>query len=51
MGLMDNMDDTMNSKTDMRARFEELKSKAQDGQLGDKGMAEYQRLREHFDKQ
>ena len=50
MGLMDTMDDKMDN-TNMRDRFEELKSKAQEGQLDDKGMAEYQRLREHFDKQ
>jgi hypothetical protein len=49
MGLMDNMNDTMDGN--MKDRFEELRSKAQAGQLDDKGMAEYERLREHFDKQ
>jgi hypothetical protein len=48
MGLMDNMDDKMDGN--MKDRYEELKTKAQEGQLDDKGMAEYQRLRAHFDK-
>lgn len=34
---------------DMRARFEELKSKEQAGELDDKGREELQNLRSRFD--
>lgn len=42
MGLMDDMQDNMG---DMRARFEELKQKEENGTLDDDGRGELQQLR------
>jgi hypothetical protein len=47
---MDNMKDKGGDMSDMKARFEELKSKEQAGELDDKGREELAELRAHFEK-
>ncbi len=42
MGIMDDMQDNM---SDMRARFEELKQREENGTLDDDGRGELQQLR------
>lgn len=47
MGMMDNLSSNMD---DMKARYEELRSKEQAGSLDDKGRAELDKLRSHFEQ-
>jgi hypothetical protein len=42
MGMMDEMQDNM---SDMRARFDELKTQEQNGDIDDEGRSELQQLR------
>lgn len=50
-GLIDNMKDKFGDMDSMKAKFEELKSKDQNGELDDKGKAQLEQLRSHFNKQ
>lgn len=52
MGFMDNIKGkmgNMGNMSEMRSRFEELKSKESAGELDDKGREELQQLRSHFE--
>lgn len=50
MGIMDNMQDQTGDMDNLRARFEDLKSKETTGDLDDRGKQELQQMREYFDK-
>ena len=51
MGLLDSAKDNMSDSMDsMRARYEELKTREQDGNLDDKGRMELDQLRNRFER-
>ena len=51
MGMLDDAKDKMSDGMDsMRARYEELKSREQDGSLDDKGRMELDQLRNRFER-
>ncbi len=50
-GIMDNMAGKFGDMDSMKARYEELKSKDSKGELDDRGRAELDQLRGHFEKE
>lgn len=50
MGIMDDLQDKFGGASNMKDRYEELRSMEEQGTLDDKGREELMQLREHFEK-